>query len=373
EPLPHVERSTTHVLRAATPLITRDDGDPSASSTMAVPLLARGRVLGAMTFVATRPRGYAAGDVAFAEDLAARCAGAIDNARLYRDLGRELAERRRAEERLRESDEQLHLAFDAAHMGTWSWDVRSGGVRASWTDVLAGGAERTEFDGTFDDFLARFHPDDRAPLNKTLTRALAERGEYEVDVRLRSPGGTQWIATKGKVACDADGTPVRVVGVAMDVTERKRTAQRLAVQYETTRILAEGTPLEDVAPRILRAVCECLGWVYGALWRLDAEADVLRCVETWNTPGVEVPRFDAVTRAAAFPKGVGLPGRVWEGGEPLWIADVVRDANFPRAAIAAREGLHGAFAFPSAAARRSSGCSSSSARASCRRTRTCSR
>ena len=45
-------------------------------------------------------------------------------------------------------------------------------------------------------------------------------------------------------------------------------------------------------------------------------------------------------------RGVGLPGRVWTSGQPAWIPDVVRDPNFPRAPIAAREGLHGAFGFP---------------------------
>src|SRR5262249_49266710 len=48
----------------------------------------------------------------------------------------------------------------------------------------------------------------------------------------------------------------------------------------------------------------------------------------------------------AFVHGVGLPGRVWAARAPAWIEDVVRDSNFPRAPAAAREGLHGAFAFP---------------------------
>ena len=47
-----------------------------------------------------------------------------------------------------------------------------------------------------------------------------------------------------------------------------------------------------------------------------------------------------------FGRGVGLPGRVWTQAQPVWIPDVVRDTNFPRATIAAREGLHGAFGFP---------------------------
>ena len=59
-----------------------------------------------------------------------------------------------------------------------------------------------------------------------------------------------------------------------------------------------------------------------------------------------VDEFVALSRRTTFAPGVGLPGRVWASGHPAWIPDVVTDSNFPRAPVATRAGLHGAFAFP---------------------------
>jgi PAS domain S-box-containing protein len=110
--------------------------------------------------------------------------------------------------------------------------------------------------------------------------------------------------------------------------------------------LAESATLADAARRVLQSICEGLGWDYGALWNLDAAAEVLRCVDTWHVPDTNPSEFEAISRAAWFTRGVGLPGRVWESGKPAWIRDVVADNNFPRAPIAAKEDLHGAFALP---------------------------
>jgi len=122
--------------------------------------------------------------------------------------------------------------------------------------------------------------------------------------------------------------------------------RRLHAQYATARALAESASLREAAPRVLEAICETLGWEHGALWRVEAAAGVLRCVETWHPPSSSFPEFEAASRRTTFASGVGLPGRVWASGKPTWIPDVVRDSNFPRAPIAAREGLHGAFGFP---------------------------
>jgi PAS domain S-box-containing protein len=119
-----------------------------------------------------------------------------------------------------------------------------------------------------------------------------------------------------------------------------------AIVREIARALGESATLAEAAPRMLAAVCESLGWEYGALWEVDRGGKTLRCVGTWHAPHLQVTEFIEISRTTRFTRGVGLPGRVWESGRPAWIPDVVGDHNFPRAPAADRVGLHGAFALP---------------------------
>ena len=134
--------------------------------------------------------------------------------------------------------------------------------------------------------------------------------------------------------------------VPSDTPHATRNERRLTAEYITARALAESATIAEAAPRVLRAICEELDWEFGALWNVDGNTDVLRCVETFHLPTVNLPEFEAVSRRTPFARGLGLPGRVWASGEPAWIPDVVADRNFPRASIARHEGLHGAFALP---------------------------
>jgi two-component system sensor histidine kinase/response regulator len=120
----------------------------------------------------------------------------------------------------------------------------------------------------------------------------------------------------------------------------------LHAQSATARSLTESVSLHEAAPKILQAICETLDWDHGALWRIDAAAGHIRCVETWHPSSVAFPDFETASRQVTFTPGIGLPGRVWASGKPVWIPDAAEDTNFPRASIAAREGLHGAIGFP---------------------------
>jgi len=133
---------------------------------------------------------------------------------------------------------------------------------------------------------------------------------------------------------------------APDITVARSEERRLTAEYVAARVLLDATSIEEAATRILQAICESLGWEHGALWMVDRESDCLRCAQSWDVSAERFPEFRATSRQLTFRRGVGLPGRVWASATPAWIPDVVADSNFPRAPIAAQEGLHAAFGFP---------------------------
>lgn len=141
---------------------------------------------------------------------------------------------------------------------------------------------------------------------------------------------------------------VAVAGLALAsvITERVRAEQHLQVRDAVSRILAESKDLEEAGSKILQVLCERTGWSAGAIWMVEGAENQLACLKFWRLPFTETSRFEAATLERRFAAGVGLPGRVWSSGQPAWISDITRDNNFPRAAVAAEEGLRAAFGFP---------------------------
>src|ERR1051325_10486455 len=91
-----------------------------------------------------------------------------------------------------------------------------------------------------------------------------------------------------------------IVLIFRGATETRRLESRRLARAAITEILAEAETVQDAAPRILRAVCEALGWDCGAVWRVDEQSQVLRCLEVWAEPNVQVSEFQATTRRQAF-------------------------------------------------------------------------
>lgn len=142
------------------------------------------------------------------------------------------------------------------------------------------------------------------------------------------------------------GTQVIFTSFIRDISERKRAEKQLAARYAVTQVLAASGTIAEAIPRILQAICENLGWDIGVYWSADVRAGRLRPAHVWTGLSAEGSEFGRISCELTFPRGEGLPGRVWEGGEPAWISDITWDSNFVRHAAAARMGVRAGFAFP---------------------------
>jgi hypothetical protein len=131
-----------------------------------------------------------------------------------------------------------------------------------------------------------------------------------------------------------------------EIANRQLSESRQLAQFTLTAILNESATLAEAAPKILKTICRGFGWEYGELWRADPDSHCLRLKDIWHEHITELYEFKRLSEPYTFSKGIGLPGRVWESGQAVWITDVVVDSNFPRAAVAKKLGIHGGMAFP---------------------------
>jgi PAS domain S-box-containing protein len=260
----------------------------------------------------------------------------------------DLTERKRAEQALRQSEAYLADAQRLTHTGSWAFDP-SARKAVYWSDEMFrifGRDPSREGLPTHEELLRLVHPDDRDGFNKATERG-RDKAEMTFGYRIVMADGTvRHVQSTRLRALNKTGAPVETVGTLVDVTERRRAEQRLLVQYRVTRILAEAATVEEATPKILQAMCECLGWDRGSLWRIDREAGVLRHAELWHAPSFVAPQFDAATRMSTFRLGSGILGRVWASRAPIYTPDIAQDPEVPHRDAAAREGLHAAFAFP---------------------------
>ena len=161
---------------------------------------------------------------------------------------------RKSEVRLRESDARLRLAVKSSNVGLWDWNVQDHRIYFSpeWKDQLGYGAD--ELSDRFEEWESRVHPDDKARVLSHIEEHFRESvSVYEEEFRLRHKDGSyRWIYTRAELLRDSAGTPERMAGCHLDITERKRAEEALRGSAERTRELQRRlTETEENERRVL--------------------------------------------------------------------------------------------------------------------------
>lgn len=159
---------------------------------------------------------------------------------------RDITERKKSEEALRESEARYALAADVAHLGFWERDMLSRKVFWSRETYRIFGVDPQNFEPTVDNFMSRVHPDDRESLQRSLDYMFSNKDKYNTRYRIFRPNGEiRSIHSRGQVKLDENGDIIRIIGTVQDITERANIeetlqwAEQLNVVAQLTKGLAE--------------------------------------------------------------------------------------------------------------------------------------
>ncbi len=182
---------------------------------LGTPLVSDGTVVGVLCVFDSEPRAWSDTDVATLRQLAASVVTELELSALVGEY---------------EGDRvRWGLAIDAAGIGTFDWDLRTGTL--TWDERLIAmfGYEPHRSTLTIDDFNARLHPDDVARVGEALQNSIETCGEYEAEYRVVRPDGeTRWVHARGRALADNRGRTVRVLGAAYDTTGERAGESRVA-------------------------------------------------------------------------------------------------------------------------------------------------
>jgi PAS domain S-box-containing protein len=268
---------------------------------LVVPVLRGDRIV-AILGVGNKPENYDASD--------------IETVSLLADLAWDIAERKQAEEALRESQERLELALEGAELGMWDWNIQTGELvfNRRWAEMV--GYSPDEIRPHIDSWEDSIHPEDAERVKGVLNRHVAgETPSYETEYRIATKSGeVRWVLARGKVVeRDADGRPLRATETRVDITDRKR-AEEL-VRERTEALERSNQDLEQfayVAAHDLREPLVAVGAYLKLLERrcaknldVDAHKFLARAIET-------TLRMDAVIQSLLAYSRIGSDDRSLE-------------------------------------------------------------
>ena len=250
---------------------------------------------------------------------------------LQRDRDALEAESERRSLELIQSEERLRFTLKAGRLGAWTLDL--GVMRLVSSDGFKENLGRAPGDSlTYEEMLAAIHPDDRARKLAARDAAIAGHSDYDIEIRVITPRGeTRWLQFRGQASYRADGSPLTIAGISLDITDRKRAEEHrdLLAGELNHRIQNTLATVQSIARQTLRGAAsleEAQVAMESRLRSLSAATEMLaRGSGDWAT-------LTEVVIAALHPFGVEQDHRFRIGGPILRLA--------PRVALAFALAIH---------------------------------
>jgi PAS domain S-box-containing protein len=198
-------------------------GEPlaiAAPAFLGVPIEAAGALVGVLCVYDEDSYAWTEHDIDVLRELSGTVAAELERGALAAEL--------------ETSTVRLDLGFAAADIGSFDWDLVTNALH--WDDRLMElfGYTRESFPEHIGGFRLRVHPDDRPRVDAAIAQAVERCGEYEAEYRVVHPdGAVRWVAARGRVLCDPEGRPARMLGAAYDTTDVHSAAERLGRVLET--------------------------------------------------------------------------------------------------------------------------------------------
>jgi len=178
-------------------------------------------------------------------------------------IARDVTERKRIENALRDSQAQLTLALEASRTAMFSWDILE--RRGLWNEQLAAIYDFNPAGPyiTAEEWRNLFHPDDVVRLSAEAERIYREENKFQFEFRtVRANGETRWILSHGRIERDTSGNAIRMIGTHTDVTDRKQAEEVAKVREFTGKLLHAQ---DEERRRIARELHDSAGQMVAAL------------------------------------------------------------------------------------------------------------
>ena len=368
-----------HVVAANQPLVINDARihpllrtnpairDLKIVAYLGVPLtMPDGQTIGSFCVTDSVPRVWSPMDIDTVRDFAASVMSEIElhalRSRLEARIAQQVAEldrsglrldashaevragHKRTEAALQENEQRLRLALRAGQMGIYDWDLMNDAIVWSEEHAHLFGMKPGDFDGRYQTFAQRVHPDDLPRIDRAVEAARTGRRLFQEEFRIVWPDGTlHWVAGQGRFFYDGDGRALRMTGVVRDIDARKHMEIILSGEKRVLEMTAEGAALSEILEAIARHLEALSGDTLCSILLLDTDGVHLR---HGAAPSLPQAYNRAIAEVAIGPR-VGSCGTAAYRNQPVIVTDIGTDPLWTDyRALALSHGLRACWSMP---------------------------